>query len=407
MKAPGGRGVAESMAAPRFEYFLETLGHPVEPGHPVWLRPLPMTRHGLDEPVPPGLRPDASISVGDYFQAVRAFLEGSGRDAFVRSLTRWGGDASAAETVLIFLAKHGEYYHPARVITEIKGVVFRWVVNVAVSTAGISLLFKEFALLEKLGREFPVSYVPEVYGAGEVDGGRGRTLAMFLGQWFSGFHEFHLTRDATSGEEGALVVWDPENGRCQLNTAQAQAVYYQVARIHTHYLRLTDFVGIGAWHHAAGDFVVRLREDHPEVRLITVREYLPLFRTRPATGDSVRSIKLYLEALLIFLLNLSIRTRLDRLDGTGDLAWSDSIAVQATVAGLLDSLAERTAPFELPLPMELLFRRYLAACSKDDLLALCMAIAEKNYAPGSLEFSLLGTCLEEHAAELAVVFSQL
>ncbi len=407
MKSSGGLGVTESMTAPRFEYFLETLDQPVEPGHPVWLRPLPMTRHGLAEPVAPGLRPDVSISVGDYFQAVRAFLEGPGKDAFFRSLTRLGGDASAAETVLVFLAKHGEYYHPAKVKTEIKGIVFRWVVNVAVSTAGISLLFNEFDLLEKLGREFPASYIPEVYGAGEVDAGRGRTLAMFLGQWFPDFHEFHLTRDTTSGEEGSLVLWDPENGPRRLDTAQAQAVYYQVARILTHYLKLTDFVCIGAWHHAAGDFVVRLREDHPEVRLITVREYLPLFRTRPASGDSVRSIKLFLEALLVFLLNLSIRTRLDRLDGTGDLAWSDSVAVQATVAGLLDSLAERTAPFELPLPMELLFMRYLAACSKDDLLGLCMAIAEKNYPSGSLEFSLLETCLEEHAAELTAVFSRL
>jgi hypothetical protein len=57
--------------------------------------------------------------------------------------------------------------------------------------------------------------------------------------------------------------------------------------------------------------------------------------------------------------------------------------------------------------MELLFMRYLAACSRDDLLDLCMAIAEKNYPSGSLELSLLETCLEEHAAELTAVFSRL
>lgn len=406
MKASGGGGVAESTTAPRFEYFLETLGQPVAPEHPAWLRPLPLSRHGLADPSPSGLRQDASISVRDYFQGVRTFIEGPGRNAFVRSLTKWGADAPAAETVRIFLAKHGEYYHPARVETEISGILFRWVVNVAVSAAGTSLLFKEFELLEKLGREFSAAYVPEVYGAGEVDAGRGRMLAMFIGQWLADFHEFHLTRDTPEGGP-ALVLWDPQNGPRRLDTRQAHAIYRQVARILTHYLKLTDFAGIGAWHHAAGDFVVHLKEDRPEVRLITVREYLPLFRTRPVSGDSTQSIKIFLEALLIFLLNLSIRTRLDRLDGTGELAWSDPVAVQATVAGMLDSLAEKTVPFELPLPMEPLFRRYLAACSEEDLLSLCMAIAEKNYPPGSPEPSLPETCLEEHAAELAAVFSQL
>jgi len=406
MKASGDCGVAEVTTAPLFEYFLETLSQPVAPEHPAWLRLLPMSRHGLAEPAPSGLRHDASICVRDYFQGIREFIQGSGRNAFISSLAKWGADASAAETVRIFLAKHGEYYHPARVETEIKGVVFRWVVNVAVSTAGMSLLFKEFGLLEKLGREFSASYVPEVYGAGEVDTGRGRMLAMFIGQWLADFHEFHLTRGTLGGGQ-ALVLWDPQNGPRYLDTRQAYAVYHQVARILTHYLKLKDFAGIGAWHHAAGDFVVRLKEDRPEVRLITVREYLPLFLTRPVSVDSVRSIKLFLEALLIFLLNLSIRTRLDRLDGTGDLAWSEPVAVQATVAGMLDSLAEKAEPFELPLPMELLFRRFLAACSKEDLLSLCRAIVEKNYAPGSLELSLLETCLEEHAAELTAVFSRL
>jgi hypothetical protein len=87
---------------------------------------------------------------------------------------------------------------------------------------------------------------------------------------------------------------------------------------------------------------------------------------------------------LIFLLNLSIRTRLDRLDGTGEMAWSDPVAVEATVAGMLAGLAEKPPPFELPLPFTQLFRRYLANCSAEDLLDLCNGIAA-TYPPEAPE----------------------
>ena len=309
-------------------------------------------------------------------------------------------DASSAETFRIFLVKHGEYYHPARVEAEIEGRTFHWVVNVALSTAGRSLLFKEHAILERLNREFRVSYLPQVYGAGEVDAGHGHLVAMFLGQWFCGFHEFHLTRKAP--DTGlALVLWDVENGPRHLDCGDARAVYHEAARILTHYFNLITLEGIGAWHHAAGDFVIRLRGAHPEVRLVTVREYRPLFRAREKFGDRADHLQTLLEALLIFLLHISIRTRLDRLDGTGDMVWSESAAVEATVTGMLAGLAEKPPPFELPLPLNQLFQRYLASCSAGDLMVLCRGIAAKACPLGRLE-----TRLKEHAATLAGVLSR-
>lgn len=405
MKGPGGRGPIGSGKTPRFEYFLETVDQPVTPEHPAWERPLPLSRRAVSEPSSSRAIPDAFISIGDYFKAVRAFLQGVERGAFSRCLEEQGAESSAGRIFRIFLAKHGEYYHPARVETGLGGRSFRWVVNVAVSAAGRALLFKEHALLKRLKREFPVTYVPEVYAAGEVDAGNSRSLAMFLGQWFSGFHEFHLTR-GTSDTGPELVLWDPENGHRRLDSGQGRAVYHQVAYILTHYFNPSTLEGIGAWHHAAGDFVVRLKGADPEVRLITVREYRPLFRVHTKTGGAAYGIKRLLETLLIFLLNLSIRTRLDRLDGTGDLAWSDPAAAEATVAGMLAALAEKPPPFELPLPLNLLFRHYLAACSAEDLLELCGAIAS-NYAPEAPEKPLVKARLREHAGALAAALSRL
>jgi hypothetical protein len=407
MKASGKRmrsnGAKTSL---RFECFLETPDQPVLPEHPLWRRPLPTSRHAFTAPASPHADAETAIPLGDYFQAIQAFITETGGKAIVRALVGKGVDPAAAQVFRIFLVKHGEYYHPARVETEIDGVPFPWVVNVAVSAAGKALVFKEYALLKRLARESTVAYIPRVYAAAEVDAGHGHSLAMFLGQWLAGFHEFHATRGTPGGDQ-ALALWDPASDPILLDDAQARAVYCQVARILTDYLNLAAFEVIGAWHHAAGDFVVRLEGRQAEVRLITVRDYRPLFRRRPESGDRVRAIKGLLEALLIFLLNVSVRTRLDRLDGTGDLVWSDPLAVEATVAGVLDGLADKTVPWEPTLPIDALFSRYLAACPAEDILFLCTDLVEKNYPSGSAERCLVEAHVKEHTAALAEAFGRL
>ena len=404
MRGPRGCGSKGSRITPRFEYFLETLDQPATPEQPLWRQPLPLSRTfcaGSSRPAS-----DVPLSVGGYFEAVRSFLEGTGRKAMDDCLERWGAEAAAAASFRIFLAKHGEYYHPGRVEADIGGKSFCWVVNVAVSAAGRALLPKEYAILKKLNQEFPRSYVPEVYAAGTADAGNGRSIDLFLGQWFPGFHEFHLTRSA-AGTQPSIILWDAETGHRHLDAGQTRAVYHEVARILTCYFSLTTLEAIGAWHHAAGDFVVKVSGNRPEVRLVTVRDYRPLFRARQEAGDACPDLKTLLETLLIFLLNLGIRTRLDRLDGTGDMAWSDPVAVEATVTGMLAALAEKPAPIELPLPLDRLFRRYLAACSAEDLLEMCRQIASTVFPQGSPERLLLENHLQEHAEILAVVHSRL
>jgi hypothetical protein len=397
MRGPRGRGVKGAGIKPRFEYFLETVDQPVAPELSLWRQPLALSRtfYAGSSPAAPG----SPISIGDYFEAVRSFLEGTGREAIADCLKSWGAKATAAAAFRIFLSKHGAYYHPGRVEAGIGGKAFCWVVNVAVSAAGRSLLPKEYAALERLNREFPVSHVPEVYASGTVDAGNGRSIDLFLGQWFSGFHEFHLTRSRSDAAPG-LVLWDPEKGHRRLGIGQARTIYHQVAYILTHYFNLNTLEGIGAWHHAAGDFVVRLGGARPEVRLITVRQYRPLFRARSGSGIATHDVKRLLETLLIFLLTLSIRTRLDRLDGTGDMTWSDPVAVEATVAGILAALAEKPPPFKLPLPLDPLFRHYLAACSAEDLLELCSSIVSA-YALEAPETPLVKARLKEHVSALA------
>ncbi|MCU0564612.1 MAG: hypothetical protein MUE48_11835 [Desulfobacterales bacterium] len=369
-----------------YRYFLETACQPVGPGHAAWVAPLPASRTAH-----PG-----ACTYGDYFLAVRAFFETSGREAVARALRQKGMAPDPAEW-RIFLVKHGEHYHPARVETGGAGGMGEWVVNVAVSDAARGLLRREHAVLAALAGR-PRRFLPEVYGWGEVECRPGARIACLLAEWFGGFHEFHLTRTPDGGR--GVVLWDAEGGNRLLSPSQVVSVYRQAAYILTSYLDLGGFEAIGGWHHAAGDFVVRDGPGAIDVRLVTAREYRPVFGRAPSDLEGL------LNACLGFLLQLSLRTRIDRLDGTGDMVWSGPEAVGATVDGVLAALAETPFPEGLPLPFADLFGRYLAGCSAEVLEGLCADVVARSFPPGSIERGLAAAGLTEHVRALVAAFDR-
>jgi hypothetical protein len=386
---------------PHYSYFLETADQPITPAQPEWRCRLPTDRHSLPEA--PAVRQAPSITLGHYFQAVRAFLEGPAQAAVARALCGGGPAAGGAQEIGIYLAKHGECYHPARVAVSAGGGRVEWVVNVAVSPAGAAIIQNEFELLQRLNREVCPSFLPEVYVLGEVEVQPGRPLSMFLGQWLAGFHEFHLTRGGP-GDAPGVVLWDPETGNRILDREQVTALYAQAARILTHYYNVSTAECIGAWHHAAGDFVVNLTGLAPAVRLITVREYRPLLR--PEAAPAGRGVKRLLEALLVFFLNLTIRMRLDRLDGVGEIAWAGPAAVDGALAGVLAALSEKPLLPDVPLSLDVLFTHYLLSGTSDDLLEMCSGLLA-SFHPHSPDTAVARAHLEEHAAALALALSRL
>lgn len=386
---------------PHYSYFLETADQPITPAQPAWHCLLPTGRRSFQDA--PAGHQAPSITLGHYFQAVRAFLEGPAQAAVARALRGQGLAMGDAEEIGIYLAKHGECYHPARVVAQAGGTRIEWVVNVAVSPAGAAIIQNEFALLQRLKREVSPSYLPQVYVLGEVQVQTGRPLPMFLGEWLADFHEFHLTRSGP-GDEMGVVLWDSENGNRILGRDQVKVLYAQAARILTHYFNVATAECIGAWHHAAGDFVVNLAGHAPVARLITVREYRPLLR--PESAPAGRGVKRMLEALLLFFLNLTIRMRLDRLDGVGEIAWAGPAAVEGALAGVLEALAEKPQLPDVPLPLDVLFSHYLLSGTSEELLEMCSGILA-SFHPHSPDTAVARTHLEEHAAALALALSRL
>ena len=114
---------------------------------------------------------------------------------------------------------------------------------------------------------------------------------------------------------------------------------------------------------------------------------------------SKKSAALVLKALLIFFLYLSVRMRLDRLDGTGPVVWLGQEALEGTVAGFFEALAQKAPLKALPVPVGDGFRAYLRTLSERDLLELLGDIAA-TFSPDSPDVPTIRQHLAQHAADL-------
>jgi hypothetical protein len=376
---------------PTFSYYISPNDTPLTPESPVWQASLPLARPTS------GKSAEIAVSHGEYFDAVRSFLEQDGCEMFCGVLaqqlqqTVLPGDI---QEIRVHLEKHGAFYHPARIEADTGSHTIPFVLNVAISDPGNKHINGEYHTLKRLTTEFAESFLPRVYTMGEGTSGSRRKFLMFLGEWFRDYHEFHISRD-TSDSQQKVCVWDDRKGRYYLSREQTWRLYRQAARIMTGYYNVTTFEHISAWHHAAGDFIIKLDQNHIDLKLITVRGYAPLF---PDPGDQTPgagNAEHILQALLIYLLKLSIWMRLDRVDGVGELVWLDPAAVQGTVAGVFDGLAQKSAVSNLPDAVDTCFKYYLSVCSRQDLFELAESILQTLH-PATPEIPLIKQHLCEH-----------
>ncbi len=340
------------------------------------------------------------MSHGDYFSAVRAFLEKNSFAAITFAVERRLRRKIRFEDIdeiHIRLVKHGEFYHPSKVEAIVQGTTVSFVVNAAVSDAGNAGIQREYRSLERLHNQFPIAFVPEVYGEGFVDTDKNRKIRMFLGEWLDDFSEFHVSRDPLD-QENKLLLWDAEKGNFFLSRKQTLEVYRQASLILTYYYDLETLEQIFPWHHAAGDFVVKKLNNTVEVKLITVRQYAAMVK-ESAISDHPLDSEYILEALLVFLLNLLIRMRLDRLDGVGDIVWFGDLAVEGTLKGFFEGLALKEPIALLPASLAGRFRQHLLSCGQADLFDLSQALVNV-YHPQAPEIPVIRQNLEAHVRVL-------
>lgn len=360
----------------------------IHPDHPAWNRPLPSIKKPLpDSPSPPDITA-VTTTHGDYFQAVQRYFQGDGQGHILKAVAaRYPSHAAGlrAERMEIILEKHGEFYHPARLLIPLGDMALSLVLNVAVTPVGAAWMASEVEALSRVSKRLPSNSVPAVYGQAMVPGAGDAVFSMFLADWFEGFHEFHLSIEAPIDRQ-RIVVWDTSAAPFFLSGRQQAYVYRRVAFLLTRAYDPHTTEQIYPWHHASGDFVLRTSGDSLDLRLVTVRQYAPTI----GNGKASLAPEDRLTALLVFFLNLTVRNRIDRLDGTGRVAWADAPAVIETVKGFFTALDETQSEE---------FAHFLKCYRQTELMELLTLVADR-YCLMPMEKGLLRANLASHGGQL-------
>lgn len=311
--------------------------------------PLPLTPERGRLSLPQGADSrGAALSYGPYLQAIARFLTQNAGSIVTHCLSRHMGRPVSwkeIERLDIISEKHGALYHVVHLLMHLPGETASFALNVAVSPEQQAFLATEVQLLTMLHEHFSHPHLPRVYCKGETlyaaEYGLEQTLTLFVAEWFEGYHEFHLAGDPRK-ELPVIKVWGLEKGDTILNASDMHALYRQASAILTDYLDPHSFRQIYPWHHAAGDFILRQNPDGIQLKLITARDYRALMSPGPDPDERWL-------ALCHFFFNLTLRMRLDRLEGTGELAWASPQSLHGIIAGFAESWA-RKARHEASLP---------------------------------------------------------
>ena len=327
-----------------------------------------------------------------YFRAIEKFLIQSLDKVSQAVSSLRGTKVSRMDTIKIVAEKHGSDYHPARILIDCGDEVVSLAINVAVTNRGRERMLSECSALAYLAEAYPVLFIPRFFFYGEVlvssDEGFTSPVCIFAAEWFDGFHEFHLGANPETPQVAALL-WDPQRPDTPLGHEELSQIYRQAAYILTYYYDVFTCSEIFPWHHAAGDFVVAKREDCIEVRLITVRQYAP--RTvfiDAGLGDPLIGI-------LMFLTNLTLRMRLDRANGTGDIVWAPEQTLSATIMGFMQALQDQTSQGRID---PALFKRivgFLNSIAPDDLTKAFLAVIH-SYSDQAPDLPVVMKNLERH-----------
>lgn len=368
---------------PQLKFFLSGLDEPIDPKSRLWNRQIPTL----------------SVTYGGYFEAAGYFITKNNCEVLLTALSflnepKRPAEAPPINEIKISLEKHGAFYHPSRVEVAVVNSVFSFVLNAAASKPGIEWLRREYLTLQKLNSLFSNSFIPAVFGQDLFDCGNKIQIGMFLGGWFERYNEFHISKDPSDGKE-KILMWDDLNGNRFISGDMAVEIYRQASMIMTCFYDVHTFEQIFPWHHAAGDFVVKQTGDSLDVKLITARQYASLFEPEVQTKDR----GLIYEGLLMFLTVLSIRMRLDRIDGAGDIVWADKISVEGTITGFREGIKIKTDSNVVPPGFLDEFRAYVKSISGDELLELFRAVAD-SFNQSAPDMPVIRRNLTEHSGEL-------
>jgi len=321
------------------------------------------------------------LTLEDYFDALRRFsLQLLAHLAF----------QSEPGRMIIRSEKHGALYHIASTEFFFEEGSRKFAVSAALSERGKACLSREETLLRKLGEDFRLAYLPTPFLKREVSAGGKASLSMMATGWFEDYHEWHLDSDRSR----RIYIWDQKRGTRLASDEEASCIYEEASKILTLYYDPESFRQIRPWHHAAGDFVVSTEGKKTEVRLTTVRGYEPLELMRGA-GPLNPVI-----GLVYFFLDLTIKMRIDKTEGTKEVIWADSFCLRPVVEGFFEALRIVAGQARHPLGDPEYLLRLFQTFSLDEVNSLFRPLLKHYESEDPGDYPVIEANLGVHAESL-------
>ncbi len=339
------------------------------------------------------------LTLGDYFRCIEHFLYTAGLESLsdlfaAPASTDENRKEQVLERIVIRAEKHGALYHMASADLFKDSEMARVCIASAISTAGKRYLENEYELIRRLNRETGLSYLPCPYVKTLVDchcHDRCVKFLMAAYQWFDDFHEWHFSRDESTGLE--IRLWDTKRGHRWLKRDEALQLFSKISFILTMYYNVKTMQRIGPWHNGAGDFILRTSKQPIEVRLTTVRGYEPLF--------SDTTIDPFI-GLIYFFLEHTIQIRMDRLNGIEEPVWAPKEYLEAAVSGLFRALEKKEGNGNpLPAPAHTI-EKTLADLDGKEIRHLYHPIEEEYRHGPESQWKIINHNLDSHVEELAM-----
>jgi hypothetical protein len=297
------------------------------------------------------------LFLGDYMYAVKKFILDEKSNILIRIFDKHTSP-DHIQKIKICSEKHGALYHISSVEISIGDAARKLCIISALSEKAQKYMTAEFQLLRDLRKKYDYLYIPEAFSMRNIGCNTGNGEVRFLmlcTEWFEDYHEWHL---APNNGQFLPFIWDLKHGYRFVSFENSFEVYKQIALILTLYYNPNDFRQILSWHNSAGDFVVRIHNGMVDVKLTTIREYGSLTNIPEGLNPMI--------AMVYFFIILTLKIRLDKLNGVGDVVWAGTYSVEACLKGFFRALKimEGTGRYNL--------------CNIDDLILLLKSFNTKE-----------------------------
>ena len=336
-----------------------------------------------------------ALVLEDYFESIKELLLANNAKILTSVIAEGFGKKLTSDriaTVEIRCEKVGTLYHVASLTLHCEGESLKLCVTTAITDEAIHCLEREASCLVFLAERYHLTCLPRVFCKGEVVRHTSKgdaTLSHSVQEWFEDYHEWHLSLD--DSERQQITVWDMGKGYRTFSLEEGCEIHRQAVKILTLCYDFRAGRQINPWSHAAGDFIVKVDERSFSVRLTTVRGYEPitLFKGERFFDPLIR--------IIYFFLDLTVRMRLDRLDGTGSVLWAESSILHPVVSGFFDALSSREVQDRYPDGDRERIRESLKSFTEDKIRTFLLSLLDQF---SGEEKGVVEKHLKEHARDL-------